>query len=192
MYCNWLPGCLLSLKVAHGFSPLLLKLLIKHSIRIFHFTCPPFNCNPEKNWSTWTPVYRQQDVSDTVPCCRIVELSPSVWFGFLFLLRIGMLLTLELCEEQVSPSVAFLFVTLIPLIFTWSVVSDLGAGTFPGSSILCTLCPGLGPCGPLVSGHRTYHRSVSCRESSLSVPHSDTFYRKVFPLPSEEQEIFLL
>lgn len=100
-----------------------------------------------------------------MPCCRIVELSPSVWFGFFVFAQNWNASNLGALLRAGSPSVAFLFVTLIPLIFTWSVVSDLGAGTFPRSSILCTLCPGLGPCGPLVSGHRTYHRSVSCRES---------------------------
>ena len=30
------------------------------------------------------PVYRQQDISDAVPYCRVVQLSPSVWFAFAF------------------------------------------------------------------------------------------------------------
>ena len=63
-----------------------------------------------------------------------------------------------------SQSVAFLCHSHILLIFTWSVISDLGAGTFPRNDILCTLCPVLGPCGPLVSGQRTYHHCVSCHE----------------------------
>ena len=139
-----------------------------------------------------------------VPYCRIVQLLARVgfcffafWFFFVVFKSQNVSKLEGLLKAGLQVSQCPLWHTHTLLIFTWSVISDSGAATYPGDDILCILCPVLDPCGPFTLGHITLipshnplwnclpsHHHIFCHEISVS---ASLFLRKISPFPPKQK-----